>query len=225
MDGIPADFSFDSLPPDMDHFEPILERAIGRLPILAEAGIQTWFNGPESFTPDDRYLLGETAEVRDLFVACGFNSIGIQSSGGVGKVLSEWIRDRHPPMDLADVDVRRMQPFQSNRRYLRDRTVETLGLLYAMHWPYRQVESARGCGVAVSTTGWCAGACMGEMSGWERPNCREPGVRSGVCVQLGRQNWFAATGRNASRCATGWRCSTSPPSRSSWSRGRTRWPC
>ncbi|WP_374441420.1 FAD-dependent oxidoreductase [Stella sp.] len=195
MDGIPDDFAFDSLPPDMDHFEPILERAIGRLPILAEAGIQTWFNGPESFTPDDRYLLGETAEVRDLFVACGFNSIGIQSSGGVGKVLSEWIRDRHPPMDLADVDVRRMQPFQSNPRYLRDRTVETLGLLYAMHWPYRQVESARGTRRSPFHDRLvAAGACMGEMAGWERPNWfGEPGSRPEYEYSWGRQNWFAAT--------------------------------
>ena len=119
MDGIPPDFEFDTLPEDFDHFEPILENAVNRVPLLAEAGIQTFFNGPESFTPDDRYLLGETPEVRDLFVACGLNSIGIQSSGGAGKVLAEWIRDRHPPMELIDVDVRRMQPFQSNRHYLK----------------------------------------------------------------------------------------------------------
>ena len=144
MDGIPETFCFDSLPEDMDHFEPILESATRRLPILATAGIQTFFNGPESFTPDDRYLLGETAELRDLFVATGFNSIGIQSSGGAGKVLAEWIRDRRMPVDLTDVDVRRLHPFQSNRTYLRDRTTETLGLLYAMHWPYRQYATARG---------------------------------------------------------------------------------
>ena len=135
MNGIPEAFCFDSLPEDMDHFEPILDSATRRLPILATAGIQTFFNGPESFTPDDRYLLGETAELRDLFVATGFNSIGIQSSGGAGKVLAEWIRDRRMPVDLTDVDVRRLHPFQSNRTYLRDRTTETLGLLYAMHWP------------------------------------------------------------------------------------------
>ena len=118
MQGIPEDFEFETLPEDFDHFEPILEMAVNRLPLLAEAGIQTFFNGPESFTPDDRYLLGETPEVRDLFVAAGLNSIGIQSSGGAGKVLAEWIKDRHPPIDLIDVDIRRMQPFQSNRRYL-----------------------------------------------------------------------------------------------------------
>jgi 4-methylaminobutanoate oxidase (formaldehyde-forming) len=116
MDGIPEDFSFDSLPEDFDHFEPILEMAVNRLPALAEAGIQLFFNGPESFTPDDRYLMGETPEVRDLFVACGFNSIGIQSAGGVGKTLAAWIRDRHAPVDMGDVDIRRLHPFQSNRR-------------------------------------------------------------------------------------------------------------
>ncbi len=195
MEGIPRDFSFDSLPPDMDHFEPILERAIGRLPILAEAGIQTWFNGPESFTPDNRYLLGETAEVADLFVACGFNSIGIQSSGGVGRVLAEWIRDRHPPMDLADVDVRRTLPFQSNQRYLQERTTESLGLLYAMHWPFRQVESARGARRSPFHDRLvAAGACMGEMAGWERPNWyASAGTAPRYAYSWGRQNWFDAT--------------------------------
>ncbi|MBS0399373.1 MAG: FAD-dependent oxidoreductase, partial [Proteobacteria bacterium] len=133
MKGIPADFCFDTLPADHEHFEPILEAAVRRVPLLAEAGIQLFFNGPESFTPDDRYYLGETPEVRDLFVATGFNSVGIAASGGVGKVMAEWIRDRRPPMDLADMDVRRVMPFQANRRYLHDRTVETLGLLYSMH--------------------------------------------------------------------------------------------
>ena len=165
-DGIPDDFAFGTLPEDIDHFEPILELATRRFPRLRETGIQTFFNGPESFTPDDRYLLGETAEVRDLFVACGFNSIGIQSSGGAGKVLAEWIRDRHPPVDLTDVDIRRFHPFQSTRAYLRDRTVETLGLLYAMHWPYRQYATARGVRRSpFHDRLLAAGAVMGEIGG------------------------------------------------------------
>lgn len=130
MDGIPEDFEFETLPEDLEHIAPVLEAAMRRTPALAGVGIRTFFNGPESFTPDDRYLLGETPEVRDLFCACGFNSVGIGSSGGAGKALAEWIRDGHPPMELADVDVRRMSPFQSNRVYLRDRTVEVLGYLY-----------------------------------------------------------------------------------------------
>ena len=191
-DGIPDDFAFGTLPEDIDHFEPILELATRRFPRLRETGIQTFFNGPESFTPDDRYLLGETAEVRDLFVACGFNSIGIQSSGGAGKVLAEWIRDRHPPVDLTDVDIRRFHPVQSTRAYLRDRTVETLGLLYAMHWPYRQYATARGVRRSpFHDRLLAAGAVMGEMAGWERPNWfARPGQEREYRYTYGRQNWF-----------------------------------
>jgi 4-methylaminobutanoate oxidase (formaldehyde-forming) len=194
MDGIPEDFAFETLPPDMAHFEAILMPAITRLPILETAGIKTWFNGPESFTPDDRYLLGPVAEVKDLFVATGFNSIGIQSSGGAGKVLAEWIRDRRPPLDLGDIDVRRMQPFQSTKRYLHDRTVETLGLLYAMHWPFRQYDSARGARRSpFHDRLLAAGGCMGETAGWERPNWYgAPGSSPAYEYSYGRQNWFAA---------------------------------
>ena len=197
MNGIPEAFCFDSLPEDMDHFEPILDSATRRLPILATAGIQTFFNGPESFTPDDRYLLGETAELRDLFVATGFNSIGIQSSGGAGKVLAEWIRDRRMPVDLTDVDVRRLHPFQSNRTYLRDRTTETLGLLYAMHWPYRQYATARGVRRSPFHDRLvAAGAVMGETAGWERPNWyAPPGISTRVPLLLGPAELVRAHGR------------------------------
>ena len=196
MAGIPDDFAFETLPEDMAHFEPILEAAMRRIPLLQDTGIRTFFNGPESFTPDDRYLLGEAPEVRDLFLACGFNSIGIQSSGGVGKVLADWIRDRHPPVDLADVDIRRMMPFQSNRRYLRDRVTETLGLLYDMHWPFRQFASARGARRSVFHDRLvAAGACMGEWAGWERPNWfAPPGTEPRYDYSYGRQNWFDACG-------------------------------
>jgi len=175
MDGIPEDFCFDSLPADNEHFMPLLERAVARLPLLEQAGIQTWFNGPESFTPDNRYLLGETPEVKDLFVACGFNSTGIQSSGGAGKALAEWIKDRRPPMDLLDVDVQRVQGFQGSRTYLHDRTVESLGLLYQTHWPFYQYRSARGVKRSPFYDRLLAlGAVYGEMGGWERPNWFAP---------------------------------------------------
>ena len=192
MSGIPAGFSFDSLPDDFEHIEPLLEAAIHRVPALAKAGIQLFFNGPESFTPDDRYLLGETPEVRNLFVAAGFNSIGIQSAGGVGKVLADWIVDGHPPMDLWDIDIRRVMPFQRNRRYLRDRTVEALGLLYAMHWPFRQPETARGVRrSALHDRLLARGACFGEVAGWERPNWYAPkGVEAKYEYSYGHQNWF-----------------------------------
>jgi glycine cleavage system T protein len=192
MQGIPENFEFESLPHDLEHIEPLLEDAIRRVPILAKSGIQLFFNGPESFTPDDRYMLGETPEVRNLFVAAGFNSIGIRSAGGAGKVLADWIVDGHPPMDLWDVDVRRVMPFQSNRRYLRDRTVETLGLLYAMHWPYRQPETARGVRRSVLHDRLASrGACFGEVAGWERPNWFAfPGEEAAYKYSYSRQNWF-----------------------------------
>jgi 4-methylaminobutanoate oxidase (formaldehyde-forming) len=194
MDGIPESFCFDTLPEDYDHFEPILNAAVQRVPALADTGIQLFFNGPESFTPDDRYYIGEAPEVRDLFVATGFNSVGIAASGGAGKVVAQWILDRRPPMDLADVDIRRALPFQSNRRYLRDRTVETLGLLYAMHWPYYQYETARGARRSVLHDRLiAAGACMGETAGWERPNWfGAPGSKPRYEYSYGRQNWFEA---------------------------------
>ena len=194
MNGIPEDFCFDSLPEDHEHFEPILEAAVRRVPALATAGIQLFFNGPESFTPDDRYYVGETPEVRDLFVATGFNSVGIAASGGTGKVLAQWIVDRRPPLDLSDVDVRRVMPFQSNRRYLRDRTVETLGLLYAMHWPYYQYQSARNARrTPLHDRLTAAGACMGETAGWERPNWfGMAGSAPRYEYSYGRQNWFDA---------------------------------
>ena len=124
--GIPDEFAFGTLPEDFEHIAPLVEAATHRMPILGETGIRLFFNGPESFTPDDRYLLGESPDVKNLFMACGFNSIGIQSSGGAGKVLADWILDGHPPMDLWDVDIRRVMPFQRNASYLHDRTVEVI---------------------------------------------------------------------------------------------------
>lgn len=192
MSGIPDTFCFDSLPDDLEHIEPLLEAAIRRVPALGSAGIQLFFNGPESFTPDNRYLLGETPEVRNLFVAAGFNSIGIQSAGGAGKVLADWIADGHPPMDLWDVDIRRAMPFQRNRRYLKDRTVEALGLLYDMHWPFRQPATARGVRrTPLHDRLATAGACFGEVAGWERANWYAPeGVEPRYVYSYGRQNWF-----------------------------------
>jgi len=194
MHGISEDFCFDTLPEDYEHFEPILDLAVRRVPALASTGIQLFFNGPESFTPDDRYYLGETPEVKDLFVATGFNSVGIAASGGAGKVLADWIANRHPPLDLCDVDVRRVQPFQKNRKYLHDRTVETLGLLYAMHWPYYQYKTARNARrTPLHDRLVAAGACMGELAGWERPNWYgEPGSKPEYHYSYGRQNWFDA---------------------------------
>jgi glycine cleavage system aminomethyltransferase T/glycine/D-amino acid oxidase-like deaminating enzyme len=190
--GIPASFAFDQLPADLAHIEPLFAQAMHRVPVLESAGVQVFFNGPESFTPDDRYLLGEVPELRGLYLAAGFNSIGIQSAGGAGKVLADWIVDGHPPFDLWDVDIRRCAPFQRNKRYLRDRTVETLGLLYAMHWPFRQPETARGVRKsALHDRLAAAGACFGEVAGFERANWFAPaGTEARYEYSYGRQNWF-----------------------------------
>jgi heterotetrameric sarcosine oxidase gamma subunit len=205
MSGIPESFSFETLPEDLAHIEPLFAAAMRRVPALEGAGVQVFFNGPESFTPDDRYLLGETPEVRGLYVAAGFNSIGIQSAGGAGKVLADWIIDGYAPMDLWDVDIRRVMPFQRNKKYLRDRTVESLGLLYAMHWPFRQSESARGVRKSALHDRLAArGACFGEVAGFERPNWFAPaGVEPQYHYSYARQNWFeysAAEHRGVREC-------------------------
>jgi len=198
MKGIPEDFCFDELPEDFDHFQPILEGAIHRVPKLAETGIRKFFNGPESFTPDQRYLLGEAPELRNFYVAAGFNSIGIQSAGGAGMALASWIAEGHPPFDLWDVDIRRMMPHQNRKTYLHDRVSEALGLLYAMHWPYRQFETARGIRLTPLYHKLKErGACFGEVAGWERANwfawqgAKPNGVEPRYEYSFGRQNWFA----------------------------------
>jgi 4-methylaminobutanoate oxidase (formaldehyde-forming) len=192
IDGIPEDFAFGELPEDWDHFMPILEDAMRRIPALEHVGIRTFFCGPESFTPDDRYLIGEAPELAGFFVAAGLNSIGIQSAGGIGMALAALITEGHPPMDLADVDIRRMQPFQGNARYLRDRVVEGLGLLYAMHWPYRQYASARPARTSPLHERLAArGAVFGEAAGWERPGWFAPeGVAACYEQSYGRTAWF-----------------------------------
>ncbi|WP_101067567.1 GcvT family protein [Roseovarius salinarum] len=192
MDGIPDDFEFDQLPEDLDHFEPILEKAVNRVPMLAEAGIHTFFNGPESFTPDDAYHLGLCPEMDNVWVAAGFNSIGIQSAGGAGMALARWMDAGARPFDLGDVDIARMQPFQGNARYLRARATEVPGLLYADHYPYRQKETARGVRRSpVHAQLLEHGAVMGEAAGWERANWfADAGQVPEYRYSWVRQNWF-----------------------------------
>lgn len=192
MDGIPESFEFDQLPEDFDHFEPILAAAVERLPMLAEAGIHTFFNGPESFTPDDAYHLGLSPEMDNVWVAAGFNSIGIQSAGGAGMALSQWMDSGEKPFDLGDVDVSRMQPFQGNKTYLFERSKETLGLLYADHFPFRQKATARGVRRSPFHSYLeTEGAVFGEAAGWERANwfAREGQARKDV-YSWRRQNFF-----------------------------------
>ncbi|GAA0401956.1 FAD-dependent oxidoreductase [Cocleimonas flava] len=192
MNGISEDFSFDQIPDDFDHLEPYLEAAMHRIPELQETGLQLFFNGPESFTPDDRYQLGESPECRNYFVAAGFNSVGIQSAGGAGKVLAEWIQKDHPPQDLWPVDIRRNNPFQGTQRYLFERTTETLGLLYETHFPFKQFRTARGVRRSVLHAQLeKLGAVFGCENGWERPNWfADEGQERKYEYSFGRQNWF-----------------------------------
>ncbi len=192
MNGIPDDFEFGTLPEDWDHLQPAFDKMLHRMPIIETTGIKLFFNGPESFTPDDRYQLGESPELKNFFVACGFNSIGIQSSGGAGKVMAEWIANGHPPMDLWDVDIRRNMPFQGNHRYLKERTTEALGLLYDMHWPFKQYKTSRMIRKSPLHDRLAQqGACFGTVAGWERPNWFAPeGVEPVYKYTYGRQNWF-----------------------------------
>jgi 4-methylaminobutanoate oxidase (formaldehyde-forming) len=196
LDGIPRDFSFATLPEDWDHVGPIFERAVHRVPALADCGLQLFFNGPEAFTPDGVYHLGEVPGVDGCFVAAGFNSVGIQSAGGVGWVLADWIADHHPPMDLSAVDIRRAFPFQGEPEYLRERISESLGLLYAMHWPFRQYESARDRRRSpIHERLDDAGGVFGELAGWERANWFAlDGQERVYGYSYGKQNWFEASG-------------------------------
>jgi 4-methylaminobutanoate oxidase (formaldehyde-forming) len=172
MQGIPKDFEFDQLPEDFDHFEGILTSATNRVPVLETAGINTFFNGPESFTPDGSAQVGLAPEMDNVWVAAGFNSIGIRSAGGVGMALSRWMDSGHKPFDLGEFDISRNASFQNNKSFLFNRVSESLGLLFADHYPYRQKETARG----VRRTPFHRHlveehyAVMGEINGWERAN-------------------------------------------------------
>ncbi|MGI9406247.1 MAG: GcvT family protein [Hyphomicrobiaceae bacterium] len=196
-DGIPEDFEFDQLPEDFDHFAPILEDAVKRMPVLETAGIHTFFNGPESFTPDDRWYMGEAPNLKNFYVMCGFNSIGIISSGGAGRELARWMEAGEPQADLWDVDIRRALGYQNNKTFLQARVTETLGLLYADHYPYLQYTTGRGIRrSALHHHLEDLGACFGETAGWERPNWfLKPEERGNGTVpeykySWGRQNWF-----------------------------------
>ncbi len=196
LDGIPRHFTFGRLAEDWEHVGPIFERSIHRVPALGEVGIQLFFNGPEAFTPDGVYYLGESPEVDRCFVAAGFNSVGIQSAGGVGWVLADWIIDGHPPSDLWPVDIRRALPHQTELGFLEDRISESLGLLYAMHWPFYEYQSARDVKLsALHDRLDSAGAVFGEMSGWERPNWyATEGMERRYEYSYGKQNWWEASG-------------------------------
>ncbi|BDA87158.1 FAD-dependent oxidoreductase (plasmid) [Aureimonas sp. SA4125] len=192
LEGVPDDFTFGEIQPDWDRLQPYLERAMERVPILAQTGIKLLFCGPESFTADHNYLMGEAAKLKGFFVAAGFNSLGILSGGGVGLVMAHWIANGHPPMDVWSVNINRTHHWQNNTSYLADRLVESLGIGYQDHWPFRQWQTARGVKRSMLHDRMAAaGACFGEAAGWERPNWfANPGQTPEYRHSWSRQNWF-----------------------------------
>ena len=193
MDGIPDDFPLHMLNRDWSHYDILMEKAMDRVPAIADAGVRIRLVGPESFTPDTRYIMGEAPELRNFFVAAGFNSSGVASAAGAGKAMAEWITEGEMTEDLSEVDIGRFQSWANNPAYLRDRTGEALGLLYAMHWPHRQPESARNVRQSPLHQRLASqGACFGVVAGWERPNWYAPeGVDPVYEYSWGRQNWFS----------------------------------
>jgi 4-methylaminobutanoate oxidase (formaldehyde-forming) len=197
MNGIPDDFEFALLEDDWDQFEILMENALVRVPQLEHAEVKKFYNGPESFTPDNNFLLGEAPELKNFFVGAGFNSMGIASAGGAGMALAEWIVNGAPTMDLWPVDIRRFAGFNNNPRWLHDRVKETLGLHYAMPWPNRELDTARPFRRSPLYDRLAAkGACFGSKMGWERANWfGKPGEVPQTDYAFGRQNWHDAVGR------------------------------
>ncbi len=189
---VPDDFSFGEFPDDFDHFEPYLEKSFHRLPMLENAGIRKFFSGPESFTPDTQYLLGETPEVKNLYTCCGFNSIGIASSGGAGRVTAEWMINGHINEDLFSLDIKRFQKFHSSSKFIMDRVTETLGDLYGMHWPFKQHSTSRNEKLLPYHDELKkAGACFGVAGGFERPMWYSlNGEKPKYNYSFNYQNWY-----------------------------------
>src|SRR6266545_3045408 len=175
MDGIPENFEFFMLPDDWDQFEILMQNALIRIPALETADIKTFMNGPESFTPDNNFILGEAPELKNFFVGAGFNSIGIASGGGAGRALAEWIVEGEPTLDLWPVDIRRFADFHGDQKFLHDRVKEVLGLHYMMPWPNRELMSSRPLRRSPLYERLAAKhALFGSKMGWERPNFFAP---------------------------------------------------
>ena len=191
-DAIPHPFEFALLDEDWDHFSILMENALERVPALHDVGIRKFYNGPESFTPDNQFILGEAPSVRGFFVGAGFNSVGIASAGGAGRALAEWIVEGRPTTDLVAVDVRRFARFNGNSRWLRDRVAEILGLHYAIPWPNRELETARPFRRSPLYHVLAqANACFGSRMGWERANYfAPPGADPAIEYSWGKQNWL-----------------------------------
>jgi len=204
-DQLPYPFEFQLLDEDWDHFAILMDSAIRRIPALAQAGIKMFYNGPESFTPDNQFILGEAPELRNFFVGAGFNSVGIASAGGAGRALAEWITEGEPSLDASAVDIRRFARFNGNNQWLHDRVSEVLGLHYAVPWPNRELTSARPFrrSPAYHLLNQ-ANACFGAKMGWERANFFAPAGQSPVIeYSWGQQNWqpWSSAEQRAARTA------------------------
>ena len=191
IDPIPSTFQFQLLGEDWDQFEVLMNNAIHRTPCLETAKVKMLLNGPESFTPDGNFILGEAPELRNFFVAAGFNSAGIANSGGAGRLMAEWIVGGEAPSDLWDVDIRRFGAFMANRKALSDRTGETLGLHYAMRWPRQELVTARPLRTSpLYDLLGAKGATFGSKYGWERANYFKPAGAPDAVHGLGRPAWL-----------------------------------
>ena len=174
-DDLPHPFEFQLLDEDWEHFSVLMDEAVHRIPVLAETGIRKFYNGPESFTPDNQFLLGRVPELDNCFVGAGFNSVGIASAGGAGRALAEWVVSGEATSDQTGVDVRRFAAFNGDKAWLRARVAETLGLHYAVPWPNREPVTARDVRQSpVHARVAAAGAVFGSKMGWERPNVFAP---------------------------------------------------
>jgi sarcosine dehydrogenase len=192
MDGIPKGFSFGTLPEDWGKFEPLMRHAIERVPALESAQVRLLMNGPESFTPDNYFILGEAPEVRRYYIGAGFCSGGIAAAGGAGRALAEWIVEDRPPMDLWQADIRRFAPFHANPEFLRERVSEIVGVHYFVAFPNRELQSGRGLRRSpLYERLRDRRASFGNKMGWERANWFAPaGVTTETDYSFGRQNWF-----------------------------------
>jgi len=193
VEGIPQDFSFGEIPPDWDRMGPYLEKAMSRVPRSMEIGVKKFFCGPESFTPDLRPVVGEAPELKNYFVAAGLNSIGILTGGGMGKVVADWIVNGSPSVDVTGMNIDRFHKYQSNPRYRRERTVESLGMVYRCHYPTMSYETARGAKKSPFHDRLAAaGAYFKDVSGWEGADWYAPAGQEPKVDKLcwGRHNWF-----------------------------------
>lgn len=203
-DGIPEGFHYTLLDSNFDHFEPLMELALGRVPALETAGIKQLINGPESFTPDGMFILGEAPELRNFFVGAGFNAFGIASGGGAGMALAEWVRKGEAPFDLWPADIRRFGRPHFDDDWIRKRTYEAYGKHYAMAWPSEEYQSGRPARKSpLYETLLADGAVFGEKLGWERPNWfadLAAGEAQKDVYTFERPNWHEAVGREHKAC-------------------------